>query len=514
VSGPTDPTDVGVADAVSPESAPAASLGSQAARGLVWTSARALFVRALSLVSFVILARLLDPQDYGVVALAVVFSSFAALLATNGLAPALVQRPAVDKTDLDTAFWMSFGLASCMAAALAVAAWPLAAAFDEPRLRAVLQVLCVPIFVTGIGSAHQAVLQRRLAFDAVAKAGMIANLIATAVGVAFAFLGFGVWALVAQMALAPAGTTVGMIVRSGYRPGLDVSLTRLRSLFRFSRNVVGMSMMGFVTQRSSDLLIGAFIGTAALGIYTVAYRLLVVMLDVLVTSVQGVIFPVFSRVQTDRARLRQAYLSASRMGAAITFPCFLFVMATTPEIVNVVFGAKWEDSIPVMEVLCLVGPVWAVMQLNAALLYSIGRPQVLFRLSVAGALLQVVLFLIAMPFGLVWVAAAYVARLYVITPIGLLLASRALQSRLREFLGGLAAPIAAAAAMVVAIEAAAAAIGDAVPTAVALVMLGAIALPVYVMALRLAGPAHFAEARRYAGSIRSSSSRVTDVASA
>jgi O-antigen/teichoic acid export membrane protein len=511
---PTNPTDVGVADAVPPEPAPAASLGSQAARGLVWTSARALFFRALSLVSFVILARLLDPRDYGLVALASVLSAYVPLLAANGMAPALVQRPAVDKTDLDTAFWMSFGLAVCLAAALAVAAWPLAAAFDEPRLRAVLQVLCLTIVVTGLGGAHQAVLQRRLAFDAVAKAGMIANLVATAVGVTFAFLGFGVWALVAQSALAPAGTTVGLIVQSGYRPGLDVSLSRLRSLFGFSRNVVGLSMMGFVTQRSSDLLIGAFIGTAALGIYTVAYRLLAVMLDVLVTSVQGVVFPVFSRVQIDRPRLRQAYLSASRMGAVITFPSFLFVMATASEIVDVVFGSKWEESVAVMEVLCLVGPIWAVMQLNTALLFSIGRPHVVFRLSVAGALLQVVAFLIAMPFGIVWVAVAYVARLYVITPVGLLLASRALQSPLREFLRGLVPPVAAAAAMVVAIEAAAAAIGDAVPASVALVMFGAIALPVYVMALRLAGPAHFAEAQRYARSIRSRSSRVTDVASA
>lgn len=497
------PTDVGVADAVSPESPPAASLGSQAARGLVWTSARALFVRALSLVSFVILARLLDPRDYGLVALAIVLSAYVPLLAANGMAPALVQRPVVDKTDLDTAFWMSFGLATCLAAALAVAAWPLADAFDEPRLRAVLQVLCLAIVVTGLAGAHQAVLQRRLAFDAIAKAGMIANLVATAVGVAFAFLGFGVWALVAQSALGPAGTTVGLIVQSGYRPGLDVSLSRLRSLFGFSRNVIGNSIMAFVTQRSSDLLIAAFIGTAALGIYTVAYRLLVVMLDVLVTSVQGVVFPVFSQIQTDRARLRQAYLSASRMGAVITFPSFLFVMATASETVDVVFGSKWEESVPVMEVLCLVGPIWAVMQLNAALLYSIGLPQVVFRVSVAGALLQVVAFLIAMPFGIVWVAVAYVARLYVITPVGLVLASRALQSPLREFLGGLVPPVAAAAAMVVAIEAAAAAIGDAVPASVALVVFGAIALPVYAMALRLAGPAHFAEARRYAGSIRS-----------
>jgi O-antigen/teichoic acid export membrane protein len=101
---------------------------------------------------------------------------------------------------------------------------------------------------------------------------MIANVVATAVGVSFAYLGLGVWALVVQSTLAPAGTAVGLILRSGYRPGLDVSLSRLHSLFGFSRNVVGVSLMATLNQRSSDLLIGGFIGTAALGSYTVASR--------------------------------------------------------------------------------------------------------------------------------------------------------------------------------------------------------------------------------------------------
>jgi PST family polysaccharide transporter len=216
-----------------------------------------------------------------------------------------------------------------------------------------------------------------------------------------------------------------------------------------------------------------------------------------------VIFPVFSRVQADRPRLTQAYLSASRMGAFIAFPCFLFVLATASQIVDVVFGAKWEDSVPVMEVLCLVGPLWAVMQFNNALLTSIGRPQLVFRLSAAGALLQVVAFVIAVRFGIVWVAVAYVARLYVMAPVGLVVASRAVKSPLREFLQGLVPATAATAAMVGAIKAAEAAIGDTVPTAAALVVFAAIALPVYLVALRLAGPAQFAEARRHVRSVRS-----------
>lgn len=124
--------------------------------------ARALVTRVLSLVSFVVLAWLLEPRDYGLVALATDLSAYVPLLAAAGMASALVQRPTVDKAALDTAFWLSLTLAACLAAALAVASWPLAAAFDEPRLRAVLEVLCIAIVVTGFGSTHQAVLQRRL----------------------------------------------------------------------------------------------------------------------------------------------------------------------------------------------------------------------------------------------------------------------------------------------------------------------------------------------------------------
>jgi PST family polysaccharide transporter len=470
--------------------------GDHVARSFAWTAGRALLTRGLSLISFVILARLLSPHEYGLAALASVFGLLLGILAAGGFAQALVQRPDIDRTDLDTVFWFATALGAVLAVVLCIAAWPLADVFDQPDLTAVLQVMSISILVSGAASAHLAVLQRRMAFDTIAKVGVTANVIATIFGVAFAFLGFGVWALVVQSVIGPVGTGIGVILRSGYRPGRSVSLERMRSLFRFSRNVLGMSFMTFFNQRTDDFLIGSFLGSAALGIYTVGYRLLTVMLDVLVTSVQGVMFPTFSRVQAQPARLRTAYLAASRMGAFIAFPAFMFVAAAAPDIVHVVFGAKWDRSVPIMQILCFAGPLWAVMQFNSALLTSVGRPEVVLRLAVAGTALQVAAFAIAVNFGIAWVAAAYVVRLYVMAPPGLILASRLLGGSTGVFMRGLFAPALATAAMAASVLLVRSALSSA-PEVVRLCSALAGALPTYLVVMRFLSAAQMAEAARY-----------------
>src|SRR4051794_39421221 len=154
-------------------------LGGRAAQGFAWTSRRALFVQLLSLISFVVLARLLDPEDFGVVAFANVFCVLLQLIAAGGLAQAIVQRPEVDEVDLDSAFWMALAMSVGLALILCAAAWPLAAAFDEPQLRPVLQALALVLPFAGARSVHLAMLQRRLAFELLAKIDMVANLIAT-----------------------------------------------------------------------------------------------------------------------------------------------------------------------------------------------------------------------------------------------------------------------------------------------------------------------------------------------
>jgi PST family polysaccharide transporter len=226
------------------------------------------------------------------------------------------------------------------------------------------------------------------------------------------------------------------------------------------------------------------------------------MIDVLLTSVSGVIFPVFSRVQTETARLREAYLSATRMAAFITFPTFAFVIVTAPQIIDVAFGSKWQQSVPVMQILCLVGPIWAVAQFNNAVLMATGHARFVFYMNLAGTILQVIGFFIAVRFGILWVAAAYVIRAYVGAPIALVRAARLLDSPFSGYVRELCPATVASVVMVACVMGTQALLDGQVPQALELVVLGGVALGAYMAAMRAASASHFAEAMHYARAVR------------
>lgn len=463
------------------------------ARGFMWTSGQALIIRFLSLVSFVVLARLLTPHAYGLVALANVFVVLMQMIATAGMSQALVQRREVDRADLDTVFWIGMGMSCALTAALCIGAWPLSAAFHEPELRPVLQALSITFITVGMGTTHQAVLQRRLAFKSIAVPTIVANVLATAVGIAFAVAGFGVWALVVQTVLGSLATTAGWVVTSGYRPSLAIAPGRFRSLFASSRHFVGASFLNFLNQRTDDFLVGSVLGSAALGVYSVAYRILTVMIDVLSSSARAVAFPVFSRVQDEKERLSRAYSAVTRMTAVGAMPAFLFVFAAAPEIVHVVFGGKWDAAVPTMRVLCLYGPLQAVSQFNGALLQSVGRARLAFRLMAAGTVLQVIGFAIAVSHGITWVAASFVIRAYLVTPPGLIVAARAVDATVWDHLKGIVAPLVSSLAMVAAVLATHDALSGSTDAAPRLAVLLLVGVAVYLGVLRLTGRRTLAE---------------------
>jgi O-antigen/teichoic acid export membrane protein len=466
----------------------------EGAKGFVWTVGQTLFVRLLSLVGFVVLARLLTPRDYGLAALATAFTSLFWALAASGISAALVQQETVDRTDLDTAFCLGMVSSAALTGVLVLAAWPLADAFGQPGLRPVLQVLAISLIFVGTSSTHSAVLQRRFDFAALAAASVISNVVATVVGLTFAFVGFGVWSLVVQTVLSIAVNALIVIGKSGYWPGTSISRERARPLLVTSGHFMGGVMATLVTQQADNLLVGAVLGPVELGIYTVAYRILTVLLEVLSTSARIVAFPMFSRVQNERERLARAYLAAMRLCSMIVAPVFLFCLVAAPEIVSVVFGQKWAPSVPVMRVLCVYGALQGVMSFNQALLSGVGRARLVFRILLLLAVLQVVGFAIAVSHGIVWVAASLVIVSYVMAPVDLVIAMREVGLSLRAYIPTLLPAFLSAGVMALAVYAVNLVTVTSIGINLRLLLLMAVAAIAYVGVLRAVGASQLAEA--------------------
>jgi PST family polysaccharide transporter len=459
---------------------------------------QAVVTRAASLVGFVVVARFLDPHDYGLAALAAVFSTLIMSLAAAGYAEALVQRKRLEPTDLDTVFWVGFATSLGLMVVLGSCAWPLAAAFDEPRLQPVLQVLLCPLPLVSLRSVNHAVLQRELRFREIGAVSVQSSLLAVGVAIGMAVAGLGVWALVAQTVVAQVCTALGMAWRGRYLPGRRLSRGSFRATFPFSRNYLGVALLTLVNQRVDDFLVGSTLGLAVLGVYTVAYRILLVLTDVLTATVGGVAFPLFARLQAEPERLRESVRSALRACVTVVMPVFVLCSVAAPQLVHLVFGSHWAASAPVMEILCLVGPVEALLQVAIAALLAVGEARSVFRITLLNAIVQVIAFAIAVSFGIRWVAASYVLRAYLLSPLTLYALARTTGIAVGEQLRTLAPAFAAGAVMFVIMLIMRTQLEDVVGDAALLVALVAAGAAAYLAVLGLAAPDDVRQGRRLA----------------
>jgi PST family polysaccharide transporter len=236
---------------------------------------------------------------------------------------------------------------------------------------------------------------------------------------------------------------------------------------------MGGDVITFMTRNVDNLLVGAILGPTTLGFYVVGYRLLSATQAVLVQVTRKMTFPVFSRLQEDPARMRRAYNRVTAAAAAVILPGYVALAIVAGELIVVLFGARWQQSGPVATVLLLVGPVVAVQALSIALLNAVGRPDVAFRFRLLTTVATVVGFVVAVRFGIVAVAAAYVVPAYLLLPVNLLWMRRHAGIQIADYLGNMRGVAAATAVMAAVMLASRMVLGDREPFVVVLTLLPA-----------------------------------------
>lgn len=404
-------------------------------KGIGWTFVQQWGVQLLSLIGFAIIARLVAPDDVGLVALASVFVLFAQIFVDSGMSAALIQRPVLVRGHIDTAFWLSVVTGCALAAVGVILAPLLSAPFNEPRLTPILQVLSLSFVPYGLASVQNALLRREMDQRSLAIRSLVAVAGGAVVGVALAYRGFGAWALVAQQLTAAALSVVTLWRASPWRPGRQVSRTHFDELFSFGANVVGSNVLTFLSRRTDNLLVGIYLGATQLGVYSVAYR----VLDAAQAMVGGIAirlaFPAFSRLQHDRERLASAFLRVDRVTTALVLPSFLGLSMVAPELITVIFGDSWRDAGPVAAVLFLIGAVYSVAAFSSAAFNGAGYSAVTLRLQLIGTITNVVGFFIAAAiFGsLIAVAVAFVLRGYLLLALNLYWLRRYVGVSLRRY---------------------------------------------------------------------------------
>ena len=474
------------------------SLREKTILGLRWSAAQNWGSQLGSLLVFLLLARLLAPEVFGLLAFANVLLAFLLLGVDLGLGQALVQRQALEPGHPISAFWLQVTFGAALVVVCMAAAGPVAAALAQPELADVLRGLSLVLVVSASGRVPAALLRREFAFRALAIASVVGILASAVVAIGMALRGFGVWSLVGQQLTYEAVSVTVLWVGSGWRPRVAASRRHLRELFGFGVHVSAFQLLQLLSRRADHFLVGYFLGEVALGYYSVAHRVLQVMTQVLVSTIKQVALPTLARLQADRGRLREVLVRGSALAGLVGFPTFLGTAAVAPELIPLLFGGQWLPAIPLIQILALAGIVASINALLENVLLATGRPAERLRLGAINAAVALVACGVAVRWGVTAVAAAYVSSQIVMLPLVHRAAARAAHAEGTRSLRSVAVPLLAATCMAGLVIAGRPLLLPALgPLAfLALSIVGGAA--VYATLIRLAAPGLFAEFRELA----------------
>lgn len=376
-----------------------ASLGDRAARGTAVTLSSQLARAALQILSVIVLARFLTPDEFGLVAMVTAVIGIADLLRDFGLSSAAVQAKVVTEDERTNLFWMNLGLGTVCALVAAACAPLIVRAYDEPQLTPIVLVLSSVFVISGANTQFRADLTRRLRFLAIAMADVVAQFVGVVAAVVAALLGAGLWAIVLQQVLVAVVSLVINAVNIGWMPGWPKRGVSLRRFFRFGGNLLGTQVLAYLTSNVDNIAIGAAYGAAPLGLYSRAYKLLMTPLNQINAPMTSVALPVLSRVQDDQETYDRFIGKAQLVACYLTTTVFAVAAGLAQPLVLVLFGPQWTAVAPIFAVLALGGIFRSVSQIAYWIYLSRGQTGPYLRLVVVTRPIMIAILLAGLPWG-------------------------------------------------------------------------------------------------------------------
>lgn len=398
---------------------PVESLGGTALRSIGWLALAKWVNRFFSLIVFAVLGRLLDPADIGLAALAAVFIAVFSVLADQGFSSALIQKSSLDQDDRNTAFWVNVVSASVLACLVLVLAPAVADLVDQPRLTGVLRALTPMLLMSAMAGAPAALLERDFDFRVLSLRTLFGSFVGGVVGLAAAFMGAGVWSIVAQSLTSSFVILVVLWSASSWKPGLRTSRRALRELRSVGLSVLSIQVVGLASAQSDKLIVGGFLGARELGYYFIGQRLVAILLEIQTSVIEGISLTTLSKMRGQRRRLAQAFYRLTGASAAIAIFTFSLLAATAPVVIPLVFGSQWTDAVVIMQIFCLAGCINCVIVFDRNALIAVGATRAALMITAVQAVVGLGSMFAAVPLGVVAVAVAATARQYLVWPLRL-----------------------------------------------------------------------------------------------
>jgi len=393
-------------------------LAGRSARGGAVTMAAQVFKFVFSTAATIVLARLLTPEDYGLIGMVAILINFVGMFQYLGLSTATVKWSELNHQQVSTLFWVNM-LLSVTIMLITVGSGPLLAWFyREPRLIGITTGYGITILFAGLAIQHEAILSRQMRFTAIVVVEVVALLSGFVSAVVSALHGAGYWSLVLNQLVMTLVTVVGVWVACRWRPGLPARGIGLRSMLSYGGNLTGFNVMTFFSRNLDNALIGKFWGPYQLGVYSRAYQMLLMPMQQINAPLAAVAVPALSRLAEEPKRYRAAYLKILEKIVMITMPLGALMIATSDWMVLLLLGPQWRETGRIFMLLGIAAMIQPVTKTAWWLFSTQGRTRELFHWGLLGGAIAIVSIVAGLPWGATGVAASYaVADLCIATPL-------------------------------------------------------------------------------------------------
>lgn len=377
-----------------------ASLKQKTLSGMLWTTGEYLSVRVVRFVVQIILARLLEPAQFGLVGMLLIFTAVAQSIMDSGFGSALIQKKDADQTDASSIFFFNLLLGVILAALLSLFAPLIARFYNQPSLTPITRVLSLTLVFNAFSLVQTSILAKKLDFKTQMKISMLAVTISGVIGIVMAYRGFGVWSLVAQMVSQSLFQSILLWIFNEWRPSPVFSIPSLRSMFSFGSKLLVSGLIDTTFGNIYQTFIGRVYSAADLGYYSKAKSFELAAIQTMSAPLGRVLFPSMVHLQDDIVGLKKAYRKTIRLSLFLHFPLMIGLWAIADPLFRLLLTDKWAPSIPYFQLMAIAGLMYPLHVLNLNILKVKGRSDLFLKLEIVKKTIFVLVLLLTYRHGI------------------------------------------------------------------------------------------------------------------
>lgn len=416
----------------------AESLKKETTKGVFWSAVESFGVKGIQFLVMLVIARILSPDDFGIVGMLAVFVTIAQAFVDSGFSQALIRKKDRTEVDNSTVFYFNI-VVSVLIYFIFYASAPFVASFYEmPELVPFLRVICLSIIINAFGVVQRALFSASINFKVQAKAALIASTISGVIGIAVAYQGYGAWALVYQQLSNLGINILSLWLYSTWRPILVYSWQSFRELFSFGSKLLATSLLNAIYANIHTIVIGKLYSANTLGLYSQAKHFAELPSQQFTSVFMRVTYPVLCKVRDDKARLESIYRRMLRTSAYIVFPLMVGIAAVAHPMIRILLGEKWMECAYILQIICF-GRMWyPIHAINLDILQVSGRSDLFLKLEIYKKIVSLTTLAISAPFGIITMCYANIASSLICLYINTIYSSRllgiSLLSQLKDLL--------------------------------------------------------------------------------